>query len=100
MIICFELTMPNHGSWNGRWSGEKDGHYLFKTSQVASMKNRFQELDGGSWYYRWDDGWGACITARIVDAKEKTRLQKKNAGFSGYDWMVKDILVFGEIQKR
>lgn len=22
MILCFELTMPNRGSWNGRWSEE------------------------------------------------------------------------------
>lgn len=100
MIICFELTMPSRGSWNGRWAGEKDGHYIFKTSQAASMKKHFQELDGRSWHYGWNDGWCACITARIVDAKEKARLQKRNAGFCSYDWMVNDILAFGEIKRR
>lgn len=100
MIICFELTMPNRGSWNGRWSGENDGHYLFKTSQATSMKKRFQELDGRSWYYSWPDGWGACISARIVDSKEAAKLRRRNAGFCMYDWMVSDILTFGEIRER
>ena len=25
-MIIFELTFPNRGSWNGKWSGEKDRH--------------------------------------------------------------------------
>lgn len=37
MILCFELSMPYAASWNGKWSGADQGHYIFKTSQAASM---------------------------------------------------------------
>ena len=100
MIICFELTMPNVGSWNGHWSGENDGHYIFKTSKKKCDLELFQKLDGGSWYYGWDDGWGASITARVIDARYAANLRRVNTGFCGYDWMVDDILAFGEIRKR
>lgn len=56
MILCFELSMPYAASWNGKWSGADQGHYIFKTSQAASMVKLFSKLDGGSWSYRWDDG--------------------------------------------
>ena len=69
MILCFELSMPYAASWNGKWSGADQGHYIFKTSQAASMQKLFAKLDGGSWAYRWDDGWCAVVSARIVDAK-------------------------------
>lgn len=98
MILCFELSMPYAASWNGKWSGADQGHYIFKTSQAASMVKLFSKLDGGSWSYRWDDGWCAMISARVVDAKEARKLRKLNAGFCGYDWMVQDILAFGEIK--
>ena len=100
MILCFELSMPYAASWNGKWSGADQGHYIFKTSQAASMVKLFSKLDGGSWSYRWDDGWCAMISARVVDAKEARKLRKLNAGFCGYDWMVQGILAFGEIKKR
>ena len=29
MIVCFELSMPNVGSWNGKWSGE-DRRYIIR----------------------------------------------------------------------
>ena len=54
MIVCFELTMPNRGSWNGRWSQEKDRHIITKTDRQISKK-KCQELDGQSFYYRWSD---------------------------------------------
>lgn len=100
MILCFELSMPCATSWDGKWSGADLGHYIFKTSQDASMQKWFAHLDGDFWTYRWDDGWCALITACIVDAKEARKLRKLNAGFCGYDWMVQDILAFGEIKKR
>ena len=100
MILCFELTMPRAASWNGKWSGEDEGHYLFKTSQSESIKKKFKELSGNSWTYSWSDGWMAQITARVVDASTARRLRARNKGFCGYDWMVNDILWHGEIQQR
>lgn len=92
--VCFELTMPNRGSWNGRWSGEKEGHYHFERLSDGVA----QKLDGRDWYYGWGDGWGANVSARIVTGTESRRLRKQNAGFCGYDWMVKSILACGEIK--
>lgn len=99
MILCFELSMPNRGSWNNKWSGDDCGHYLFRTSNAAETKKIFQALDGKQWWYSWPDGWSACIEAYIVTAKEKRRLQKKNGGFCSYNWMVDSIIKHGEIRK-
>lgn len=29
MILCFELSMPYAASWNGKWSGADQGHYIY-----------------------------------------------------------------------
>lgn len=97
MILCFELTMPNRGSWNGRWSGKNDIHIIIKTDRQISKK-RIEELDGRHFYYRWDDGWTACVSARIVDRGEAAKLRKMNRGFCGYDWMVRSIIADDEIK--
>lgn len=97
MILCFELTMPNSGSWNGRWSGENDTHIIIKTDRQIGKK-RIDELDGRHFYYRWDDGWTACVSARIVDRGEAAKLRKRNRGFCGYDWMVRSIIADDEIK--
>lgn len=96
MIISFELTMPGRGSWNGRWSGEKNRHIITKTDRQIGKK-KCEELDGRSFCYRWDDGWTACISCRIVDRKEATSLKKQNKGFCGYGWMVDSIIRRGKI---
>lgn len=97
MILCFELSMPNRGSWNGKWSEEDDVHIITKTDRQIGKK-RCQELDGKSFWYRWEDGWSACISCRIIDAKEAAKLRRQNRGFCGYDWMVKSIIYEGEIK--
>ena len=97
MILCFELSMPNRGSWNGRWSGENDVHIITKTDRQIGKK-RIKELDGKSFFYRWEDGWSACVSSRIIDAKEATRLRKRNRGFCGYDWMVRSIISDDKIE--
>lgn len=98
--VVFELTMPNRGSWNGRWSGENQGHYIFKDFSPAAFEKEWKEKIIGSWCYTWDDGWTACIASRVVDGTELRNLRKQNAGFLGYDWMVKDILAYGKIKPR
>ena len=98
MMLCFELTMPNRGSWNGRWSGENELHAIIKTDREVGRK-KIAELDGKAYYYRWDDGWTACVSCRKCDAKEATKIRKYNRGFRGYDWMVESILKYGEIKK-
>jgi hypothetical protein len=102
MIICFELTMPNRASWNGRWSGEGKKFYLIKkvSDRYLKSKEHFKELlekNRDSWYYRWPDGWGASVIAEIIDSKEAAKRRKLSVGFCGYEWMVDSIMWYGEI---
>ena len=93
-MIVFELTFPHRGSWNGKWSGEKDTHIIVKKdSQV--LKDRI----GKSYYYDFGDGWVANISVRKMNGndKEYRQLKKRNAGFCGYNWMVDSIIVYDEI---
>jgi len=97
MILVFELTMANCPSWNGRWSGEDRGHYLFKNFMGAKGGMRAAKLIAdGPYRYQWDDGWAALISVREVDADEARRLRSRNAGFCGYDWMVETIVLYGQ----
>lgn len=94
MIICFELSMPNRASWNGKWSGGKDIHVITKTDRDSGVsRKRIEELAGKSFYYNFGDGWTACVSTRIIDAREARRLKKANRGFCGYDWMVRSIIL-------
>ena len=92
-MICFELTMPNVGSWNGKWTGEKSKYYLIKRVD----KTKEAELHNKSFYYNFGDGWGANIKCEIIDARESTKRRKLSKGFCGYDWMVDEILTHGKI---
>lgn len=94
--IEFRLSMPGRGSWNGAWSGSERNYAIVRTMTDEAVK-KLMGTDLGiaiskSWYHRWDDGWTAQVTARIVPAGE--RLKKSN-GFCGYDWMVTNILDHG-----
>lgn len=98
MTLCFTLTMPNRGSWNGRWSGENS--YYAVTRTLANSKRGREKaatLAGKSFYYRWDDGWGASVSVRAIDGHEARSVRKKSKGFCGYDWMVDSILKHGAI---
>lgn len=90
--VEFRLTMPGVGSWNGRWSGESRDFLLWRTLTDEEMKAAGMENAVGSWRYAWDDGWCAGVSARIMERGER---RAKSAGFSGYEWMVKNILKHG-----
>lgn len=92
MIICFELTMPNVGSWNGRWTGESKKYYRFRNLTKKEAEKLLKGKERRSWHYSWDDGWGANVTAEHVYAAEKNKRQRKSAGFCGYEWMIDSIL--------
>lgn len=99
MTLVFELSMPNRGSWNGRWSGEDRSYCIVKNfgSSKKSTERCRKLLDQGSWYYRWDDGWGARVSVKAVDATQARKCRKNSMGFCGYDWMVTSILTHGAI---
>ena len=94
-MIIFELTFPNRGSWNGKWSGEKDRHIIVKKdSQVP--KDRI----GKTYSYDFGDGWVASISVKKMNGNnsEYRQLKKQNVGFCGYDWMIDSIIVYDEIK--
>lgn len=94
MLIEFKLTMPNIGSWNGRWSGERK--YYAKVVNIGRTKEKEQLgreiVDRKSFYYNFGDGWGMSIKVRQVDSKEAARIRRKSSGFCGYEWAIDSIL--------
>lgn len=107
MKVSFELTMPNVGSWNGKWTGATKKYYvirtLFKTSQYQPYggPEHVQNLLAGkpfaNFYFRWSDGWGANVQMQVVDPPEARKRLKQSAGFCGYEWMIDSILKHGKI---
>ena len=93
-MIVFELTMPNRGSWNGRWSGESTRHIRVKYDNSVP-----KEVWNKDFFYRWDDGWTACISVIKMSAKEARKLEKDSSGFCGYDWMINSIINYHKIIK-
>ena len=91
-MIAFELTMPNKGSWNGKWSQE--GQLFVRTYDQRKVPKKLWNKD---FYYHWDDGWTACVSVRKCTASEGKKLDRVSKGFCGYDWMIKSLIRFGEI---
>jgi hypothetical protein len=98
MLIEFKLSMPNVGSWNGKWTGESN--YYARVIKIGKGKAEIakQILDKGSFYYNFGDGWGMSVNVRRVDSKEATKIRKKSKGFCGYDWAIESILQNQEIK--
>jgi len=86
MVLRFELTMPNVGSWNGVDTGNKAGCFIFK---VVPKKEAVELIDK-NFYYNFGDGWGANV-------KVTQNRRSKSNGFRGYSWMVDSILEHGKI---
>ena len=89
MRLIAELSMPNCGSWNGRWSGERDRF----TKEFSRSKKMADKI--GRYSYNFGDGWRASVEIREAEPREK--VTKK---FCGYDWMIDSIKVRGEIVHR
>ena len=96
--VSFVLSMPNRGSWNGGWSGEKNLYCKIKSfNDTKKNQDRLSKLPG-SYYYNFGDGWGASINVEIVDGKTSSKLKRQSRGFCGYDWMIDSIISNGEIK--
>ena len=100
MLLCFELSMPNRGSWNGGWSG--DGRIHARIVNLGYSKKAEEEgrriVEGSPYFYAWSDGWSASVSVRIVDGNEARRIRRQSAGFAGYDWMINSIRRHGDIR--
>ena len=91
-MIAFILSMPNRGSWNGRWSQEDKLHVRIYDQRLVPKAYWNKDF-----YYTWNDGWTACVKVRQVSAAEGRRFREKSSGFCGYDWMIQSILKNGKI---
>lgn len=94
-IYAFKLTMPNVGSWNGRWSGEKDVYIKFR--KLTNKQIEESKIEERGYCYNFGDGWSANVSVFTVDSKERRRLQQKSKGFCDYDWMIDSIIKNGKI---
>lgn len=92
MLVCFSLSMPNIGSWNGEWTGQGK---LYARVRRISNKNNLR--DESSFRYNFGDGWSACVSVKFVDSKEAAKIRRKTFGFCGYEWMIDSIIKHGEI---
>ena len=97
MLIVFELSMPNVGSWNGKWTGEKDYHARVRRFCGNDLPKAREILAKKSYDYNFGDGWRAEVDVMQVDSKEAARIRKKSVGFCGYDWMIDSIIHKGDI---
>ena len=84
-LLKFTLSMPNIGSWDGKWTGEGRNY-----CRVRRVKGKLPSKD--YYHYNFGDGWSAGVSVREVTAKEARHARKHTAGFAGYDWMIDSIL--------
>jgi hypothetical protein len=99
MKIAFILTMPNVGSWNGKWSGEGNLYCIVKSFTSKKGKEKaVNVLSKPSYYYRWNDGWCASVAVKKVENAEARTLKRNSKGFCGYDWMIDSIIENGLIK--
>ncbi len=100
MILCFVLSMPNTGSWDGNWSGDSELFAKVVNFGLSNEKKQHAEsiLDQGSFSYSFGDGWRAGIKVHQIDSKAAAKIKKKTSGFCGYDWMVDSIKKHGLIK--
>ncbi len=92
-MVVFILTMPNVGSWNGKWAGESN--LYCKVKKLGKQKEL--ELHDKNFYYDFGDGWGANVKAEKVDSKIANKMKRASKGFCGYEWMIDSIIANGKI---
>ena len=94
--VAFILSMPNVGSWNGKWTGESNLYAVVKKFTDRYFESNKGKFMGGG-YYNFGDGWGASIDCKEVSSDEARIIRKKSRGFYGYEWMIDSLISYGEI---
>ncbi len=97
MILSFTLSMPNNNSWDGKWSGEDDLYVRTKNFTAKQIDISYPIREKGYFHYNFGDGWSAGIDVKEITSQEGAKLRKKSKGFCGYDWMIGEIIQYGEI---
>jgi len=94
MRIEFKLSMPNVGSWNGRWTGQDRNYVHYRNIPKDIVSFLGLDKKEGYWHYNFGDGWSAGIRARVMETGKK---EKKSDGFYGYEWMIDSIIKINKI---
>jgi len=89
-MLVFKLSMPNVGSWNGKWTGEE--RIYVKSRRDLTKKHTLYGKLKDNYFYDFGDGWGASVSVEEMPANEATKLMRKSQGFCGYEWMIDSIL--------
>ena len=90
--VEFRLSMPNRASWDGGWSGESKNFVIYRTLNAVEFARVFGGEATATFFHHWSDGWTAAVAVRRLAPGEK---HKRSDGFSGYDWMVSNIIKHG-----
>lgn len=100
MLLQFTLSMPNKGSWNGRWTGEDRLYAKVISFRSKEKLQTAKEILGiGNFYYNFGDGWSAKINVQPITTKEAVKVRRNTKGFCGYDWMIDSIINNRKIMK-
>lgn len=96
--FVFILTMPNVGSWNGKWTGE--GNLYCRTSSYSKDSEYLNNILKEDYhYYDFGDGWTAGVKIKEITREERIKYDKKTKGFYDYEWMISEIEQLGRIRK-
>ena len=60
----------------------------------------FKGKESASFYYDFQDGWGASVCVEKMAAIDGQKIMRKSKGFCGYDWMIDEIIQLGRIKTR
>lgn len=89
-VLKFSLSMPNIGSWNGKWSGSSGNYFRLVRMGRSKLSHEKAAEFVGSYFYNFGDGWSASVSVELVTLSDMKG--KKSDGFYSYDWMIKSIL--------
>jgi hypothetical protein len=95
MQIAFILSMPNVGSWNGKWTASHNFHARVRKFTKSEAE---KILKKENYHYNFGDGWSANVKVKKVMAKEANQIRKNAKGFCGYEWMIDSIIDHGTIK--
>ena len=91
--VEFRLSMSSRGNAVYSSFGEGRSYIAWRTvKDDVAQALMDPQGEAGRWYHRWDDGWAALVTARVMNPGER---RAKSNGFAGYDWMIDNILRYG-----
>jgi len=101
MLLKFELTMPNVGSWNGKWTGEGKRYLKFRDVPKSQITDLLGDKSERNFHHSFGDGWSANVKVSQSNSSDKRLLSRHlGNGFCGYDWMITSILEHGKIEAR